>query len=108
MHRVVVERMIGRKLTSKDVVHHIDGNKQNNDPSNLKVMTHSEHLSEHRDEMPSPTGEDHPHAKLTNDAVRLIRSCEWSSSKAKELASRYGVTVVTIRCVYLRKTWRHI
>ena len=29
------------------IVHHIDGNKRNNDPSNLAVMTQSEHCRIH-------------------------------------------------------------
>jgi hypothetical protein len=50
-HRVVAEQILGRPLTSKDVVHHIDGNKHNNAPENLQVMSHSEHLKLHRAEM---------------------------------------------------------
>ena len=46
-HRVVAEAMLGRKLRSDEVVHHIDGNKRNNDPSNLQVMTRSEHARMH-------------------------------------------------------------
>jgi HNH endonuclease len=42
-HRVVAEQMIGRPLLSTEVVHHIDGNRANNDPSNLQVMTKEEH-----------------------------------------------------------------
>lgn len=38
-HRVVMEGIIGRKLTRRDVVHHKDGNIHNNDPSNLELMT---------------------------------------------------------------------
>lgn len=49
-HRVVAEQMIGRSLTSDDHVHHKDGNKHNNDPSNLEVMTRSEHLKLHAEE----------------------------------------------------------
>lgn len=37
-HRVVAEQMLGRKLRKGEVVHHIDLNKQNNDPSNLVVL----------------------------------------------------------------------
>jgi len=38
-HRVVAEQMIGRPLERGEIVHHIDGDKHNNDPSNLMVMT---------------------------------------------------------------------
>lgn len=50
-HRVVAEEMIGRPLMPNEIVHHLDGNKQNNNPSNLRVMTQSEHVKLHLDEM---------------------------------------------------------
>lgn len=37
-HRAVAEEMIGRKLRPGEVVHHVDGNKHNNDPKNLVVF----------------------------------------------------------------------
>ena len=40
----------GRKLQSNEVVHHIDGNKLNNDISNLKVLSISEHNRIHATE----------------------------------------------------------
>jgi hypothetical protein len=46
-HRVVAERMLGRKLVKGEIVHHADGNKMNNDQSNLLVMTQGEHMREH-------------------------------------------------------------
>lgn len=46
-HRVVAEQMLGRSLRPGEIVHHIDGNKHNNDPSNLQVMTQSAHIREH-------------------------------------------------------------
>ena len=46
-HRVVAEEMLGRPLEPGEIVHHIDGNKQNNLPENLKVFkSQSEHMSE--------------------------------------------------------------
>ena len=42
-HRVVAEQMLGRSLHSDEVVHHIDGDRANNESSNLVVMTKKEH-----------------------------------------------------------------
>ena len=47
-HRIVAEIKIGRKLLSTEVVHHIDGDKFNNNPENLKIFkSQAEHLKEH-------------------------------------------------------------
>lgn len=46
-HRLVMENHLGRYLEKKEVVHHIDGNKQNNELSNLELTTLSKHASEH-------------------------------------------------------------
>ena len=47
MHRVVMEKHLGRALESNEVVHHIDGNKWNNDLSNLEVMSQADHVRLH-------------------------------------------------------------
>lgn len=47
-HRILMEEKLGRKLTPNEVVHHIDGNKTNNDIDNLAVMTRAEHAILHR------------------------------------------------------------
>jgi hypothetical protein len=47
-HRIVAEQKIGRRLLPGEQVHHIDGNKQNNWPDNLLVVTAPEHGVCHR------------------------------------------------------------
>lgn len=48
LHRTVAERMLGRTLLPGEVVHHIDGNKRNNNPNNLMVFKNqSEHAKWH-------------------------------------------------------------
>ena len=46
-HRVVAERMNGGPLPEGAVVHHINGNRRDNRPENLKIFaSHAEHMRE--------------------------------------------------------------
>lgn len=54
-HTFVMQEHIGRKLRKDEVVHHIDGNKINNDISNLDLCTTKEH--------------NNLHAKAANDII---------------------------------------
>ena len=46
-HRVVMEQVIGRSLSSDEIVHHKDEDKKNNDPGNLELTDRSLHASLH-------------------------------------------------------------
>lgn len=50
-HRVAAEQKLGRPLRRGEVVHHLDGNKHNNAPENLEILTQSEHVRRHYDQM---------------------------------------------------------
>lgn len=43
-HRLVMESHLGRLLKSDEHIHHIDGNRENNNLNNLRVVSNSEHL----------------------------------------------------------------
>ena len=47
LHRLIVEAKLGRFLEDNEIVHHIDGNHENNHWDNLQVMTQAEHAKEH-------------------------------------------------------------
>jgi len=51
LHRIVAEKMLERPLKKEEIVHHIDGNKFNNKPSNLQIITRAEHIELHRRDM---------------------------------------------------------
>lgn len=48
VHRTIAEKVLGRKLEPNEVVHHIDKNPENNDPSNLAVMDEDKHKLLHQ------------------------------------------------------------
>lgn len=46
-HRALAEEKLGRRLKSEEIVHHRDGDRFNNHPDNLEIMTQAEHIREH-------------------------------------------------------------
>lgn len=52
-HIVVMEEQIGRSLLPGEFVHHKDGNKTNNDPSNLVILSNEEHATLHAKDNPN-------------------------------------------------------
>jgi hypothetical protein len=46
-HIIVAESFMKRKLTNKEVVHHLDGNRLNNREENLIVLERSQHVKLH-------------------------------------------------------------
>lgn len=47
LHRYLMEQKIGRSLTFNEVIHHIDGNKYNNNIDNLEIVSRGNHIRLH-------------------------------------------------------------
>lgn len=47
-HRAEMEKYLGRYLPKDEIIHHIDGNTHNNNITNLRVMSYSDHNNLHK------------------------------------------------------------
>lgn len=90
-HRYVMEGILGRALSQDEVVHHLDGNKSHNDPSNLELQTNEEHARHH-----------------ANTVERLSTNCSIcgkevlrTESKLRNNAKRKSVTTCSKHCAGL-------
>jgi hypothetical protein len=114
VHVLVAETFLNRPEGIVEVNHN-DGNKWNNNLSNLEWMTKSEnrlhaiHVLGVKITLPPPKyGEDHPNSKLTEQEVRAIREGRKSGLSYVKLGKRYGVDQSTIAQIVKRKTWKEI
>ena len=109
VHRIVAECFIPNP-ENKPCVNHKDGNKLNNDISNLEWCTHSEntkHAYENGLEKKC-LGEKHHAHKLTEENVIFIREHYKPRDKqysAVKLGKMFGVTEYAIKDVIRGKSW---
>lgn len=69
-HRFVMEKFLGRPLRRDEHVHHIDGNKSNNDISNLVLLAQSEHARHHIRELAEKQGKHHIEERICRECGR--------------------------------------
>lgn len=105
VHKLVAKTFLPPE-EGKTQVNHKDGNKKNNNTSNLEWVTQAQNTQHAYNSglARAAHGEKQGHTKLTTKQVRLIRV---SREKVRDLVSRYGVSDQTIRNIRDRKTWIH-
>lgn len=90
-------------------VNHIDGDRANNHPSNLEVITKAENAVHALYSLGKIAHRNHPGGKLTPQQVVEIRALfDAKSLPQTEIGKRYGVSVKTIGNIGLRKTFKEI
>ncbi len=107
-HRLLAEAFIPNP-ENKPEVNHKDGNKFNNNISNLEWVNRTENINHafKNGLMNDRHGIGNSQTKLTEKQVLEIRKL-YPKFKQKELAKKYNVYFSTICKIINRKTWKHI
>lgn len=92
LHKSVAQQKLGRYLLPGEIVHHVDGNKLNNESDNIEITTRSEHGKIHH----ANQGEKHPSAKISNVDAAIIRERYKSGESRKKIAQDFGITNVQV------------
>ena len=103
-HRISFEALNG-SAGGKHILHQCDTPLCVN-PEHLWVGTQKDNIIDMWKKKRSPTfGESHPFSRLTDTAVREIKS---SSEKGRDLAKRFNASEATISMIRRGHTWKHI
>lgn len=109
VHRWVMETVIGRKLTSNEVVMHLCDQPLCYRFEHLRLATRLENnrdmMSKGRDRL---IGSKNSQAKLTEDDVTQIRHRVTSGERREDVAADYRVKRQAIDGIVNGKTWKHV
>lgn len=114
IHRLVATAFLGPPSSDRFFTNHRDGNKVNNELSNLEWASRSENMKHAVREgllvpvlPPRRKGEAHHMTSLTTAQVRVIRALRGKLPQAK-IAQMFGVSQATVTNIQTRKTWAHV
>ncbi len=108
IHRLIAITFLDNP-ENKEQVNHIDGNKLNNNISNLEWVSNQENRDHAVKLRLQPVGEACYSAKLTEMDISIIRErYKKSEITQKELANIYQVSKGCISSIIRRKSWKHI
>ena len=99
--RWLIEQHLGRKLEKWEHVHHIDGNKLNDDISNLKLIHETLHHMLHKSK---PSGI-RTRSKLTVEKVIEIKKLLAAGNIQTDIAKQYNVAGTTINAIATGRNW---
>jgi hypothetical protein len=104
-HRLVYLHLVGH-IPDGMTINHIDGDKQNNRPSNLELATAKQQAVHARDVLGHHLGEKNGRAKLSAESVERLRAMHAEGVRFAELGRHFGVSNVSARAAALGKTWQ--
>lgn len=109
VHRLMLENFKPCDNMQELQVNHIDGNKRNNNLSNLEWVTPSENIKHaHKIGLKNQKGEANNASKLTNEQVIEIIERLQNKQSMYSIGKLYGVSLCTIKLIRDKKTWKHL
>lgn len=107
VHRLVAEAFI-QNPDNLPVVHHKDGNKKNNNVSNLEWTTFRENSLYACDDGVMLYGENHPRASITDEQAHMICELLEENIKTKREIAEICNTTRNVVDSMLRGKWKHV
>src|SRR5574343_198642 len=122
-HRLIMENHLGRSLLTNEHIHHKDGNKRNNEISNLMLISSSDHAKTHligvsksddvkqkiKDTLTGKyVGENSFRNILVDSDVIEIKHMLLKGIKHRIIAEKFNVNVRTISHINVGRRWSHI
>lgn len=105
-HRLIAEKFVTNPF-NKPQVNHIDGDKSNNQPSNLEWVTNSENqLHAYKLGLNvSKTKEEHHNSKMTMEKVREYRERHKNGESINSIRKECGLVYNAVWLMIKNKTW---
>jgi len=105
IHRLLGIKFIPNPLNLKEI-NHIDGNKLNNDLSNLEWCSSSDNTKHaYKIGLQSQKGENNARTNLKNLDIMKIKELSSKGTKQKELVNMFGINQSNISRIINSKTW---
>jgi len=114
VHHLVAKQFIGDppgdlgRRSDDYQVDHIDGDKTNNRPDNLRWVQMSDHQELKKQKGEQAKGEEIPSSKLKAEDVREMRSRRKSGESYKSISQDYPACESTCRRAIKKETWQHL
>lgn len=109
VHRLVCLAFIGQPPPGCDHVAHFDGDKLNNNVTNLRWATCRENIHDKKRHGRWVQGEKQGGSKLReSDVLKILSEYNGRRGQTTELARKYGVSIPTISAITTGRNWRHL